>query len=84
LPRFPIVPSINDDEDNVTKTAELILSHGGEYITLLPYHRAGIEKYRSLGKAYRLKKIQPPSDENLRLMKEKLESFGLRVRIGGG
>jgi len=84
LVRFPIVPSINDGEDNVAKTAKFILTHNTKRISLLPYHRAGIEKYRSLGRTYKLKRTQAPSDENLRLIKEKLETFGLEVRIGGG
>jgi pyruvate formate lyase activating enzyme len=84
LARFPIIPGINDGEDNIAKTAEFVLSHGIKNISLLPYHRAGSEKYRGLSRAYGLKKIQGPSDQNLRLIKEKLENFGLRVKIGGG
>jgi pyruvate formate lyase activating enzyme len=84
LVRFPIIPDINDDEDNVTKTAEFMLSHGIENISLLSYHRAGIVKYRSLGKAYRMKEAISPSDEKMKAIKEELEALGLRVRIGGG
>jgi pyruvate formate lyase activating enzyme len=84
LVRFPTIPGINDDEENVTKTADFVLSHGVKQVCLLPYHRAGIEKYRSLDKAYRLKDVQSPSDKKLRLIKEKLITLGLDVRIGGG
>jgi len=84
LVRFPVVSGVNDGEDNVANTAEFILSHNIKRISLLPYHRAGIEKYKSLSRAYKLKGTQAPSDENLRLIKEKLEAFGLEVRIGGG
>jgi len=84
LIRFAIIPGINDDEDNITKTAEFILSHGINQINLLPYHRAGIEKYKSLNKAYKIEKTQPPSDQDLRAIKEKLATLGLRVTIGGG
>jgi pyruvate formate lyase activating enzyme len=84
LVRFPIIPGINDDEDNVTKTAGFALSHGIENISILPYHRAGTEKYKSLGKAYRMKKTLSPSDEKMKAIKEKLEVLGLRARIGGG
>lgn len=84
LVRFPIIPGINDDEDNVTATAEFILSQNIKSISLLPYHRSGVEKYKNLNRAYRLKKIQSPSDQKLRLIKDRLETFGLKVRIGGG
>lgn len=84
LVRLPIIPGINDDEENVTKTADFALSHEVKQICLLPYHRAGIEKYRSLDKTYRLKYVQSPSDKKLQLIKEKLITLGLDVRIGGG
>jgi len=84
LVRFAIIPGVNDDVDNVTKTAEFILSCGIKQIDILPYHRAGIEKYKSLGKAYKIEKIEPPSDQDLRAIKERLMALGLRVKIGGG
>lgn len=82
---FPIITSINDDDENITRTAEFIASlHTAQQVNLLPYHRAGIEKYKSLGRPYRLDKIQPPSSRKIKLVKEKMEAFGLRVGIGGG
>jgi len=83
LVRFAIIPGVNDNEDNITKTANFMLSCGIKQINLLPYHRAGIEKYKSLGRTYRLEKTQPPSDQDLMSTKEKLETLGLRVKIGG-
>jgi pyruvate formate lyase activating enzyme len=82
--RFPIIPGINDDKGNVTATAEFVASCRIENISLLAYHRAGIEKYKGLSRAYKLKKIQTPSDQDLHLIEEELEVFGLKVRIGGG
>jgi len=83
LVRFPVIPGINDDEDNLTKTAEFVLSHGMKHVCLLPYHRSGIEKYKNLGKTYKLEKLQAPSDQDMKLLKEKLETSGLIVRVGG-
>ena len=82
LIRFPVIPGINDGEDNIIKTARFLVSHGIERICLLPYHRAGIEKYRSLGRTYKMRRTRPPSDESLSLIKEKLETYGLRAKIG--
>jgi pyruvate formate lyase activating enzyme len=83
LVRFPIIPGINDNVENVTKTADLILSHAVKQVCLLPYHRAGTEKYRSLNKTYKLEDLQSPSDEELQLIKERLIALGLDVKIGG-
>jgi len=81
---FPVIPGINDDDENVTRTAEFIRSLPSiDHINLLPYHRAGIEKYRSLGKPYRLENIRSPSDQEIKLVKQKMEAFGIRVGIGG-
>jgi pyruvate formate lyase activating enzyme len=82
--RFPVIPGVNDNAENVTRTGEFALSHGVKRVCLLPYHRAGIEKYRSLDKTYRLKHLQSPSDEKMQMIKEKLITLGLDVRIGGG
>jgi pyruvate formate lyase activating enzyme len=84
LVRLPIIPGINDDDENVSRTGHFLRRHDTENIHVLPYHRAGIEKYKSLGRAYKLKNIRSPSDEELRLIKKKLEVYGLKVRIGGG
>lgn len=81
--RFPVVPGINDGQSNVSKTADFILSCGVKRIWLLPYHRAGIEKYRSLGRDYRLKLMKSPTEQRLNLIKEQLEGLGLSVKVGG-
>jgi pyruvate formate lyase activating enzyme len=82
---FPIIPSINDDDENVTRTAEFIHSLPNiKHVNLLPYHRAGIEKYKNLGKLYKLDRIQPPSDQRMKSIKEEIEAFGIEVGVGGG
>jgi len=83
LVSFAIIPGVNDDEDNITRTANFILSLSNvKNLSLLPYHRAGLEKYKNLNKSYRLDKIRPPSSQKIKLIKEKLEAFGLTVKIG--
>jgi pyruvate formate lyase activating enzyme len=82
---FPIIPGINDDDKNVTRTAEFISALPNiQQVNLLPYHRAGIEKYKNLGKTYKLDEIQPPSNQSIKSVKEKMEAFGVNVEIGGG
>jgi pyruvate formate lyase activating enzyme len=82
---FPVIPSINDDEKNVDETAKFISSLSNiQQVNLLPYHRAGIAKYKSLGKLYRLNRVQPPSDQRIKSVKRRIEAFGIRVGIGGG
>jgi pyruvate formate lyase activating enzyme len=82
--RLPIIPGVNDDTESVAKMAEFALSHGVKQMCLLPYHRAGIEKYRSLDRPYKLENLRSPSDKKMQQIKEKLITRGLDVRIGGG
>jgi pyruvate formate lyase activating enzyme len=81
---LPIIPHINDDENNILRTGGFVSSlHNINYVSLLPYHRTAIDKYKSMSRPYKLKRIQPPSSQKINLIKEKLETFGLRVKIGG-
>ena len=82
--RVPIIPGINDDEENIAATAKLILSTSGvEQVNLLPYHNAAMEKYRRLNKAYELKDIKPPQKGNMDKISEMYRSHGINVLIGG-
>jgi pyruvate formate lyase activating enzyme len=80
---LPIIPNLNDDEANILRTGEFIASLASvEHVSLLPYHKAGIDKYKNMGRPYRLKSILSPSDQEMATIKEKLETFGLKVKIG--
>jgi pyruvate formate lyase activating enzyme len=83
LVRLPVIPGINDDRKNIQMAADFVLLYGVKRVCLLPYHRAGIEKYRSLGKRYNLNSIRTPSEPKLNAIKEQLEASGLMVKIGG-
>ena len=55
--RTPVIPGVNDSEDNLKATAELARSLGAEY-ELLPYHSKGRSKYASLGRPYPMGDVQ--------------------------
>jgi len=82
--RMPIVPGINDDETNLLRTGEFVASlPGAPPISLLPYHKAGVDKYARLKKSYALPEIQTPSDERMAEIAAMMTRFGLTVRVGG-
>jgi pyruvate formate lyase activating enzyme len=83
LVRFPMIPNINDDEANIEQTAVFITSCGIDSICLLPYHRSGIEKYRSLGRKYRLERTETPSDNRINTVRKRFEAHGVSAMIGG-
>ena len=82
--RIPIIPGINDSDDDLHKFAEFILSlDGRNEISLLPYHQGASAKYKRLGKPNRMLGISQPSESELEETRIKLERLGLDVRIGG-
>lgn len=82
--RVPIVPGINDDDENIRQTgAFAAASLGLDRVDVLPYHRAALDKYNRLKKAYELAEIRPPSDERMAEIARILGGFGLQVKIGG-
>ena len=58
--RQPIIPTVNDTEENVRATAEFIrsLGRGDLAIQLMPYHRMGSAKYAALEQPYELEALQ--------------------------
>ena len=52
-------------------------------VHLLPYHRLGESKYSQLGRNYKLKGINPPTESSIYRLKEIVESYNLKVCVGG-
>lgn len=61
--RIPVIPGINDSEENITATAEFVSDLGIGCLELLPYHNLGEVKYRQLGMEYRLSGTEKPNEE---------------------
>jgi len=83
--RIPIIPDFNDDEESIIEIAKFVLELGGgvERIDILPYHRLGEDKYYGLGREYRMKGIESPSDEKMESLKRLIEDVGIYCTIGG-
>lgn len=81
--RFPLVPGITDDEENVRAVGVLVRSLGLRMIDVLPYHRAGLAKYARLGVEYRLPDTPVPAAEAVDTVTSTLSALGITVRVGG-
>jgi len=86
--RTPVIMGINDDEENIRRTAEFILTlpRTAEW-QLLPYRRLGLEKYEALGLEYPFAGYEPPEseiwEENLRRLGLFIEgNYGFRPVLG--
>jgi pyruvate formate lyase activating enzyme len=82
--RFPLIPGFNDSEENIRRTADFARQLPGvEELHILPYHRLGEPKYLRLGRKYKLSGVRPLERSRLAKIRTLLESYGLRVKIGG-
>ena len=81
--RLPVVPGLNDDDDNLRAIGEFCKNMKKlKEIQLLPYHRLGIETYRVLSRNYTLEYVAAMDDDALKPKADLLKQMGLRVRIG--
>ncbi|MCI0470727.1 MAG: glycyl-radical enzyme activating protein [Candidatus Aminicenantes bacterium] len=82
--RFPVIPGITDDAENINALAEFVLSLKEiDNIHLLPFHRTAQEKYKRLERQNLLKEFQPPTEERMAEIETYFKSRGFKVKIGG-
>ena len=83
--RIPVAPGYNDSDDNILTTAKFAAGLGTnlQRIEILPYHKFGTHLYDQLDMEYKLKDVEPPSEEHMERLKELIESCGIKAQIGG-
>ncbi len=79
--RVPVIPGFNDTQQDIRKIGCFIKEkcRGFKGIELLPYHKLGRGKYKSLGLNYELNNIEPPSEECMDKYYEILLNMGINV-----
>lgn len=78
--RTPVIPGVNDTEEEIRAIAEFVDGAGGaSAYELLRYHGFGEPKYRKLGREYPLERAEPSSEERMRALGE----IAARVASGG-
>ncbi|MFC1963735.1 glycyl-radical enzyme activating protein [Chloroflexota bacterium] len=81
--RVPVIPGVNDSEENMQACAEFAISLEVKQIDLLPYHKLGLGKHESLDRTYELNGVQSLSSEEIEGLRQIIDSFGLNCSIGG-
>ena len=81
--RFPVIPGVNDDKDNVDLMVAMMRRLGLREIDLLPYHLFGTDKYKRLGRPYQLAQLQAPSGEAMESIRRVFADAGIEARVGG-
>lgn len=84
--RIPIIPNLNDSEENIRETAKFVKSlRVVDRVEILPYHNLGEEKYNRVpGKTnYELHGVRMLEKCDLADQKRWVEESGMRCNIGG-
>lgn len=82
VPRIPIIPNVNDSEENIRATAKFVKEIDLEVINILPFHRLGESKYRQVGQVYKFAEQVPPTQESMARTKSIIEEEGLVCFVG--
>jgi len=80
--RMPLIPGINDSDEDLNNTAEFIKElNPSLHIDILPYHRFGENKYKMLGKPYLLTGLNAPDETEKERYEHIFTILGLDVKV---
>jgi pyruvate formate lyase activating enzyme len=77
--RFPVIPGITDDKENIRMIAGLMQNLQLRRIDLLPYHSIAREKYRRLGREYFPEGIEEPEATHMERIGEAFSRTGIEA-----
>ncbi|MDO5562278.1 MAG: glycyl-radical enzyme activating protein, partial [Synergistaceae bacterium] len=82
--RYPFMPGLNSSDGNVDALGKFVSKlRGVTGVNILPYHAVARGKHERWHMDYKLPDLQPPTEEQTRGAAAILESYGLKVHIGG-
>ncbi|MBU0995143.1 MAG: glycyl-radical enzyme activating protein [Proteobacteria bacterium] len=79
--RMPVIPGINDDVENIMKTAQYLIHANSRTIHLLPYHPLGESKLLRIHSSLRALNINPHQPEDLERIEGLFKKEGIDVVI---
>jgi pyruvate formate lyase activating enzyme len=79
--RFVVVPGWTDDEDNVEKVAQIVARwpQSVKRVEVLPFHNMGQDKWDTLDMDYKLRDVEPPSNEVVERIRGQFRTYGFVV-----
>lgn len=83
--RFPLIPDYNDTEENVHAMGSFISRNmpSVKRVDILQYHSVGESKNARIGKEYPFTHVNDLTPEKVEALRSILESYGLKVSLGG-
>jgi pyruvate formate lyase activating enzyme len=79
--RIPVMPRINDADDEIRQFARYLAELRVSRVELLPYHHIGAGKYKRLGLTYRLPGAPQPTAADLARFRDALTQAGLNAIV---
>jgi pyruvate formate lyase activating enzyme len=76
-PRMPLIPGINDSEDNLSMLASFLHSVGWRSVELMPYHEFARSKYAALGRPYKMDNVPTAKPEDAEKVSKLLKKHGI-------
>lgn len=73
--RTPVVPGVNDSQDEIAAIAAFAREVGADAYDVLPYHRFGESKYRNLGRQYPMGDVKLDEEHFARLKQTAAREF---------
>jgi pyruvate formate lyase activating enzyme len=80
--RVPIMPGVNDEDENLDALSGYLSPLGIRDIDLLPYHELGKDKYRRLNLSCGMEGVHPPTTAEMETIAARLKRDGFHVRTG--
>ena len=83
LVRMPVIPGVNDDNENLAHLGQIITSLGKncEGVELMPYHRLGVGKYDALRRTCEMSEMRSIGQRECSVVKLSLEEKGIHCCI---
>ncbi len=83
--QIPLIPGVNYNHHLFKQMVDFLVPRSQKIlgVSLIPYHKLGIPKYKALGRNYALSEINPPTPDELDSARNFLRSKGLNTIIFG-
>ncbi|MBS6762024.1 MAG: glycyl-radical enzyme activating protein [Clostridium sp.] len=79
--RTPMIPGVNDREQDILDIIEIIQKNGIRHYDILPFHQYGSGKYISCGLDYSMQDVKPHEEDYVEKIRNTIHSFGLSTRM---
>ncbi len=80
--RIPVIPGVNDTEDNMIRAAQFLRPLKGVWLVeLLTFHRLGGGKYESIGRSFAAMDLKPLSKEEMQGLSRPFGDIGIPVKV---